>query len=176
VVVTDFEISSSAPVPMDEDWFDLRLDVTSARPLFVGVGDQTDSLAYLRGVPYTLVTGIDSEARDADATRIPGDTVPDDPQSESFWSDSAVGSAVSVQWPVSDTATSLVVMNEDASRAVAAEVAVDVTVTWAGPLGIGAAVAGLVLIVAGIVVLVIALRSGGQTSDQPGPPVPAALG
>jgi len=32
------------------------------------------------------------------------------------------------------------------------------------------------MIVAGIVVLVIALRSGGQTSDQPRPPVPAALG
>lgn len=170
VVVTDFEIGTSAPVPVDESWFDLRLDVSGAQPLFVGVADRDDSLDYLQGVPYTLVTGIDSEASALDNTRIPGDRTPSDPASEDFWTDDQSGREASVQWPVTDARTTLVVMNADASRGIDADVEVLVTISWVGPLAVGLTVAGVVLIIVGIIVLVVGLRAKQDPMVSAPPP------
>jgi hypothetical protein len=174
VVVTDFEISTSAPVPVDESWFDLRLNVSGAQSLFVGVADRDDSLEYLQGVPYTLVTGIDSEAGALDSTRIPGDRIPPDPASQDLWTDGQSGREASVQWPVTDARTTLVVMNSDVSRGIDADVEVDVTISWVGPLAVGLVVAGVVLIIFGIVVLVIGLRT--EQEPQMTAPPPGTVG
>ena len=167
VVVTDFEISSDAPVPVDEQWFDLQLEVQGQDPLFVGVAPKTDALEYLQGVPYELVTGIDSSADTFNQTTIPGDRVPEAPASETFWTDQASGRDVTVAWPVSDSDITLVVMNEDASRVVDGDVSVLATVAWAGTAAIGMMIAGLVLIVLAIVVLVLAFRAGSQDPQYP---------
>lgn len=167
VVVTDFEISSDAPLPVDEQWFDLRLEVQGEGPLFIGVAPKADSLEYLQGVPYELVTGIDSSADTFNQTTIPGDRVPEAPASQPFWVDQASGRDVSVAWPVADSDTTLVVMNEDGSRAVDGEVSVVATVSWAGSAAIGLVIAGLVLVILAIVVLVMAFRAGAQEPQYP---------
>ncbi len=168
VVVTDFQISSSTPLPVDEAWFDLQLEVTGEDPLFVGVAPKRESLDYLQGVPYELVTGIDSSSDSVQSTTIPGDRVPEDPAAQSFWTDQRAGSDVTVSWPISDEDTTLVVMNEDLSRTVSARVAVVATVAWASPLAIGMMIAGLVVVVLAIVLLVMAMRAG-PTSPAPTP-------
>ncbi|HRY08479.1 MAG: hypothetical protein H6526_07780 [Actinobacteria bacterium] len=167
VVVTDFEISSDTPLPVDEQWFDLQLEVRGQERLFVGVAPKTDVLAYLQGVPYDLVTGIDSSQDTVNQTSIPGDRVPEAPADQGFWVDQESGRDVVVSWPVSDTDTTLVVMNEDASRAVSGDVSVLATISWAGSAAIGSVIAGLVVLVLAIVVLVWAFRSG---SSQPAYP------
>lgn len=166
VVLTDFQISSSTPLPLNEEWFDLRLDVTGEQAHFVGVAAKADSIAYLQGVPYELVTGFDSASDNIDSTTIPGDARPADPQTQAFWTDSQTGRDAAVTWPVSDSDTTLVVMNKDASAGVDAAVSVLLTIAWAGAAGIGVLVAGLLLVVLAIVLLALALRSG------PKPPQP----
>ena len=169
VVMTDFEISSDAPLPMDETWFDLQLEVTGEQPLFVGVAAKPDSLEYLQGVPYSLITGIDSSSDTFNETTIPGDRVPEAPEAQAFWTDKQVGTDVTVSWPVSDGDTTLVVMDEGGSRAVAADISVLVTVAWAGSLGIGLIIAALVLLGVAIAVLVAAFRAGSEQPAQQWP-------
>lgn len=166
VLVTDFEISSSTPLPVDESWFDLQLDVTGPQPLFVGVAPKADSLTYLQGVPYELITGIDSSSDTLNSTTIPGDRVPAPPTDQPFWMDQQTGAEVIVAWPVSDEQTTLVVMNEDGTRGVTGDVAVRATVSWASAAGIGMVIAGLVVIGIAIVVLVIAFRAVPQRDRQ----------
>lgn len=170
VVVTDFEISSDAPLPVEQNWFDVRLEVTGNEPLFVGVAPKSDSLDYLQGVPYELVTGIDSASDTFNQTTIPGDRVPEAPATQPFWVDQASGQDVTVAWPVADADTTLVVMNDDASRGVDGRVSVLATVAWAGTAAIGMAIAGLVVIGIAIWVLVLAFRAGSGQSTAQFPP------
>lgn len=175
VVVTDFQISSSTPLPVDESWFDLELEVTGKKPLFVGVAPKSASLDYLQGVPYELVTGFDSSSDTLNSTTIPGDRVPPDPTAQTIWSDQQSGRASSVAWPVSDNDTTLVVMNADAASGVSASVAVRATVGWASPMAIGLMIAGLVLMVVAIFVLVLAFRAGSDDDvTHTGAPTPVA--
>jgi hypothetical protein len=166
VVVTDFEISSSTPVPVDSSWFALQLQVTGG-PHFVGVAPKTDSLRYLQGVPYDLVTGFDSSRGVVSATTIPGDRRPEPAVDQGFWADQQSGDDVVVDWPVSDADTTLVIMNENGSRGVAGDVTVLLTIAWAGAVGIGAAAAGLVLMIVAVILLVMAMRS--RDDSRPGP-------
>lgn len=167
VVVRDFEIDSDTPVPVDESWFDLRLEVTGKQPLFVGVAPKADTLEYLRGVPYELVTDVDTVTDSVESTTIPGDRVPEEAAAQAFWSDQQSGRAATVAWPVSNADTTLVVMNEDVSRGVDAHVAVLATISWAGSAAIGMAIAGLVVAGVAIAVLVVAFRAG-PPQPQPG--------
>jgi hypothetical protein len=160
VVVTDFQISSSTPLPVDQSWFDLQLEVTGGQSHFVGVAPKADSLRYLQGASYELVTGFDSSNGMIDALTIPGDARPADPAAQTFWADQQAGTDVVVDWPVVGTDTTLVVMNEDVGRGVDADVTVLLTISWAGAVGVGTAVAGLVLMIVAIVVLVLAFRRG----------------
>lgn len=168
VVVTDFQISSSTPIPLNESWFGLQLRVTGDTPHFVGVAPKADSLRYLQGVPYDLVTGFDSSQGAINATSIPGDARPAPAEQQTFWAAQQSGTDVLVDWPVADTDTTLVVMNDGGSPGVQAAVSILLTVAWAGAAGIGIAVAGLVLMVVAIVVLVLAFRSGPSPEQTSG--------
>lgn len=170
VVVTDFEISSDTPLPVDQTWFDLELEVSSRQPLFVGVAGKSESLAYLQGVSYELITSVDSSAGTLDSTTIPGDRIPASPSAQTFWTDQQAGREVVVRWPVSAGDSTLVVMNEDADRDVDADVAVRATVAWAGTAAIGMVVAGLVVIGIAIWVLVVAFRAGDDRAPVQYPP------
>lgn len=169
VVVTDFQISSSTPVPLNESWFDLSLRVTGDQPHFVGVATKQDALTYLQGVPYDLVTDFDSSSGKINSTAIPGDGKAADPATQKFWSDEQSGDDVSVAWPVSDENTSLVVMNEDGSPDVRAGIDVLLTIAWAGAAAIGLVITGVILVVVAIVLLVAAMRAGAQPSRSAEP-------
>jgi hypothetical protein len=144
--------------------------------LFVGVADKPDSLRYLQGVPYELVTGIDSSSDSLDSTTIPGDRVPTDPRAEAFWTDQQTGRQASVAWPVSSSDKTLVVMNRDAAKGVAADVSVIATVAWIGPLAIGMVIAGVVLVGLAILLLILAFRAGGTSPPSSQPPMASAYG
>ena len=131
-------------------------------------------MAALQGVPYELVTGIDSSSDSMDSTTIPGDRVPPDPGAETIWTDQQTGRQASVAWPVSNSDKTLVVMNRDASKGVAADISVIATVTWIGPLAVGMLIAGVVLVGLAILLLVLAFRAGGTAPPSSQPPMASA--
>ena len=135
----------------------------------MGSPPRRDSLEYLQGAALRAVTGIDSSSDTFNETTIPGDRVPEAPEAQTFWTDKQVGTDVTVSWPVSDGDTTLVVMDEGGSRAVAADISVLVTVAWAGSLGIGLIIAALVLLGVAIAVLVAAFRAGSEQPAQQWP-------
>lgn len=169
VVVNDFQIEAPVPVPIQEGWLDLELEVLGEQSHFVGVAPKPDALKYLRGVPYEIVNSVDTTEGELQSTRIPGDAKPSPPQSEQFWTDQQTGTDVVVAWPVSATDTTLVVMNEDSSAGVAAQIDVRVGVSWAVPVGIGLAIAGLIAVGLGIWMLAAAMKPKESEYDWPAP-------
>lgn len=159
VVVTDFQISSSTPVPLNEAWFDLGLRVDGDQSHFVGVTSKQQALDFLQGVPYDLVTQFDSSSGAIASTAIPGDRRLSPAEGQSFWIDKQTGDSVTVAWPVSDEDTALVITNTDGSRPVAAGIEVLLTIAWAGAVAIGLLVAGLIVAIIAIVLLISATRA-----------------
>lgn len=170
IVLNNLQINAADSLPLNESWFDLNLAVSGGQSHFVGVATKKDALGYLQGVPYELLTGVDSSSSTLQGTAIPGSNKPDAPDSVTIWEDKEVGQDVTVSWPVSNLNTSLVVMNEDLSADVKADIGVDVRVGWASTAAIGLVVAGIVAVVVGIVLLALALRS----KSSPAGPAEAA--
>jgi hypothetical protein len=100
--------------------------------------------------------------------------VPPDPGEQAFWTDQQTGRTASVAWPVSNADKTLVVMNRDAAKGVAADVSVIATVTWIGPLAVGMVIAGVVLVGLAILVLILAFRSNGTAPPSGQPPMASA--
>lgn len=172
VVVNHFQIDATNSVPLDDSWFDLSLRVTGNQSHFVAVAPKKETLRYLQGTPYELVTGVDSQSGSLQGAAIPGSGKPKPPESVQIWTDQQTGDDVTVAWPVSDKDISLLVMNEDLSPGVRAGVEVDVRIAWASPAGIGLVVAGLLAMVIGIVLLVLAMRSKPAPVADAWPPPP----
>lgn len=165
VVINNFQIDAADSLPLNESWFDLKLQVTGNQSHFVGVAPKKDSLRYLQGVPYELITGVDSSSGTLKGTSIPGSSKPEPPEAQTIWDTKETGDDTTVTWPVSNVDTSLVVMNEDLSSGVAADVNVDVRIAWASGAGIGLVVAGILAVVVGIIMLAMAMRSKPQPAE-----------
>lgn len=159
VAVNDFQIEAPAPLPLEQDWFDLEIEVKSQKPLFVGVAEKQDVIRYLQGVPFELVTGLDTSTGSIEGRSLPGSARPEPPADQEFFTDTGSGRDVVVAWPVSPDQTTLLIMNQNLSRSVDAELDVVVTVPWARNAIIGTAVIGLLLVALALVLLVKASRS-----------------
>jgi hypothetical protein len=138
----------------------VQLEVASEgeQPVFVGVARTEDVAAYLRGVGHTRVTDVDAFPLEASYRRDSGDRRPAAPARESFWAESTQGRGTqTLNWRVDEGDWSVVVMNADGSRGVAAHVSAGAKVPfldelgWTG-LGVGGALlaGSLALIVLGV--------------------------
>ena len=156
----------------------VRVRATSAdsRPIFVGIGPRDAVNAYLARVPHDQVTDVEFDPFRAHYALQPGTRAPTPPGRESFWVARAQGSGTqTLEWDLRGGRWAVVVMNADASRAVAADVALGVKVNILFPLGIGLLIGGLVLLGAGITMIVFGARGGGGGTAGPGETTPAAL-
>lgn len=157
VVITAVEVATSIGEVSNDLW-DVTIEVRGRDGLFAGVADQSDALSYLQGVPYELVTGIDSSVGRRTSTPIPGDAQPPPPTVQDFWLDQGVGPRFKVDWPAGSDDPALVVLNEDLAKGVSVDLALVVTLGWAPAVAYGSLLAGAVLLVGGIVLLVLAAR------------------
>jgi hypothetical protein len=166
----------SDQVDVDWEWpFADRWDITlgvdsrdSDQPVFFGYGPTEAVDAYLAGTPYTLVVSIGTgdQPRGGDID-IPGTEAPALPEDQDFWIQqiSGVGRQSLVLDPVSGDYR-FVAMNADASQGVSLKVYGSFQVPFLGPVGVGVAVFGGLLVVVGIVLLVLGIRSKPTQSQQ----------
>ncbi len=148
-----------------------RVDGGSFRPVFLGVARSVDAEAYLAGVAHSTVVDLSGDGRSPRYEQHPGGLPSTAPAEAGIWVASAAGTGrQTVTWPTARGDWTLVVMNVDGSRGVAASAAVGATVpvaAWviAGLLGAG----GLLLVVSVVVLLLAVRRPRGAQGATPGP-------
>jgi len=128
-------------------------------PLFIGIARMEDVRSYLRGVNHTRLTDIDAIPFEASYLRESGNRRPAAPAEESFWAASAQGRGVqTLDWRVKDGDWSVVVMNADGSRGVAADVSAGAKIPFLSELGWSAIGGGGALVVGALALIVLGVR------------------
>ena len=120
----------------------VRIRSEADRPVFVGIGPAGAVTRYLGGVERALVDDLDSDG-DPEYSRRSGGAPSAPPANETFWVASTAGSGErTLEWEPEDGDWRAVVMNEDASRGVSAELSIGAeldSILW---IGIGLLVTG----------------------------------
>jgi hypothetical protein len=139
----------------------VQLEVASDgdEPVFVGIARTEDVTSYLRGVDHTLVTDVDADPFEASYQRESGDRRPAAPAQESFWAASTQGRGTqTLDWRVDDGDWSVVVMNADGSRGVAADVSAGAKMPFLDELGWSALGGGGILLIGALTLIVLGAR------------------
>jgi hypothetical protein len=136
----------------------VRIRSESDRPVFVGIGPADEVTRYLGGVERDEVDDLDNSG-DPEYSRRPGGAPTGQPGDETFWVASTAGAGErTLEWEPEDGDWRAVVMNEDASRGVSAEMSIGAeldSVLW---IGIGLLVAAGLLAVGSALAITAATR------------------
>jgi len=112
----------------------VRLDVSGNKKLFVGIAPKATVDAYLARVEHTDATKLDLDPFKVTYVDHPGTVDPGRPTTEPFWAAAVSGTSRPLVWKLRSGTWSIVVMNADGSRDVAATIGVGVkvpAVLWA---------------------------------------------
>src|SRR4051812_46649789 len=128
----------------------VRLDVSGDKPLFVGIAPKATVDAYLARIAHTEATKLDLDPFKVTYVDHPGTVDPGRPSSEPFWA-AAVSNKSPLTWKLRSGDWSIVVMNADGSRDVAATIGVGVKVPAVLWVGVGLSLlGGALLVLAGL--------------------------
>jgi hypothetical protein len=127
----------------------VRLDVSGDKPLFVGIAPKATVDAYLAGVEHTDATNLGLDPFKVTYVEHRGTVDPGRPASEPFWAAAVSGTGSPLAWKLRSGSWSIVVMNADGSRDVAAKIGVGVKVPALLWVGIGLTLFGGALLAAG---------------------------
>jgi hypothetical protein len=137
----------------------LRLDVQpgGGKPVFVGIARSRDAQRYLATSPHATLTDVEVDPFVADYRTSAGTTRPGAPAAQGIWAAQTQGSGPQrLEWKVDEGDWSVVVMNQDGSANVAADVAVGADLPIVGTA------ATILLVVGGAGILTgTALIAGG---------------
>jgi hypothetical protein len=152
----------------------VRAESNDGKPVFVGIARTADVDDYLRGTAHDVVTDVEYDPFDADYSARSGEREPAAPARQDFWAASAHGGgAQALTWDVGDGDWSVVVMNEDGSRGVDADVSAGVRLSWLDEAGFVALSTGAVLLL--IAGAIAALGFRRQRPEDPKPLAPRSV-
>jgi hypothetical protein len=164
------------------DWVDDRFGAVRVRatssdrtPLFVGVARTADVERYLAGVAHAEVTDFGLGPRRTE-TRFAGGGAPRNaPTEERFWAASASGTGTqTLDWELEKGTWSLVLMNADGARGVAADVELGARVGFLSVVALILAVLGVLIGLASAAMIVLGLRRPGRGGATVGRATPAS--
>jgi hypothetical protein len=137
----------------------IRVQVESEKPVFVGIGPDDDVDRYLGDVAHDEL--IDFDGDDPDFEPHEGRAPRTPPGDQDFWVAESEGSGEqTLTWDAEFGRWTAVVMNADAAQGIDVEADVGVKLDWAIWAGLGAFALGLLMTVgAAIVILLIGRRS-----------------
>jgi hypothetical protein len=113
----------------------VRLDVSGDKPVFVGIAPKATVDAYLARVQHTEATKLSLDPFKVTYVDHSGKVDPGRPAVEPFWAAAVSGTNEPLKWKLRSGNWSIVVMNADGSRDVAATIGVGVkvpTLLWTG--------------------------------------------
>ena len=136
----------------------VRIRSESDRPVFIGLGPETEVDGYLEGIDHDVVTDLEDEPR---YSRVPGGEPQGPPADQEFWVASSSGSGEqTLEWHPKDGNWRVVVMNADARRGVSSEMSIGAeldSVIW---IGIGLLAGGALLGAAAALAITAGVRRG----------------
>jgi hypothetical protein len=125
----------------------VKIESDSVRPVFVGIGPATDVEEYLGQVQRSVVTELQ---RSPNYDELSGGSPPGPPGENSFWAASATGAGTqSLTWDPEDGDWVVVLMNEDGSSGVEADLSIGAEVDPLLWIGIGTLLGGLLVLLLG---------------------------
>jgi hypothetical protein len=161
----------------NENWLGhvrIRAEGDSAKPLFIGIGPEAAVASYLGRVAHADVGDIDFDPFKVTYRRIAGGAPQAPPTAQNFWAASATGQGrQTVTWKVRDGDWSVVLMNADASRGVAADVDLGAKLSFLLWVAIGLLIGGALVLGGGVALIVLSARKRPPPAP---PPTPATAG
>jgi hypothetical protein len=128
------------------------------KPIFIGVGEESDLRSYLNDVDYDEITNW-LTLRRADYIHHWGSSEPPAPTSEIFWLESSRGTGTqTLEWDLKTGSYSLVIMNDDGSSGIDVNVVLGTKVPLVSGIGTGFIIAGPVILIIGIIMVYLAAR------------------
>jgi hypothetical protein len=142
----------------------VRVDASGAKPLFVGIAPKATVDAYLARVEHTEATNLGLDPFKVTYVDHAGTVNPGRPARELFWAAAVSGTSSPLAWKLRSGTWSIVVMNADGSRDVAATIGVGVKVPALLWIGIGLSLFGAALLAAAG--LMFAASRSGPTDSK----------
>jgi hypothetical protein len=151
----------------------LRVESTNGRPIFVGIAPSADVDSYLGTVDHDEVTDVSLRPFRATYKHVNGTPAPRLPESEPIWVANASGlGRQTLIWHPRGGHWTVVVMEENGARPVAADMSVGVRVRYLTWIGVGLLIAALLAFAAGALMLYFGVRVPRRVAE---PPIAAAV-
>jgi hypothetical protein len=158
---------------LNDNWFGkirIRGESAGERTLFIGIGPQADVARYLGSVAHANVQDVDFDPFRATYLPVVGGAPDGPPTDQHFWAASASGVGTqTLTWKVRDGDWSIVLMNADGSRGVAADIDLGAKLSFLLWVAIGLLIGGVLVAGGSTALIVLAART---PKPAPAPPVP----
>jgi hypothetical protein len=129
-------------------------------PIFIGVAPTARVSEYLSGVPRDRIIGIDLAGGSVQYDPVSGGVLPSPPTEQSFWLAEVSGTGSrTLEWALREGDWAVVIMNQDASAPVAADVRLGARFGIIFPLIAGLMGAGVALLAVGATLVVLGARA-----------------
>jgi hypothetical protein len=116
------DVGPDIPLWLEDGLATVRIEGTSAKPLFIGIGRVADVERYLADVEHAQITDFDMDPFSVSYRELDGTARPKAPASQHFWRAEARGPGTqTITWPVEEGSWSVVAMNADGSRNVSVD-------------------------------------------------------
>jgi hypothetical protein len=148
----------------------IRAEAASAKPLFIGIGPDAAVAGYLGRVAHADVEDINFDPFHVDYRQIAGGAPRRPPTAQNFWAASASGQGrQTVTWKVREGDWSVVLMNADGSRGVAADLDLGAKLSFLLWVAIGLLIGGALILGGSVALIVLAARKPPPMAAPPGP-------
>jgi hypothetical protein len=145
-----------------------RIQASSTRPVFVGIGPAGAVARYLGSVRHAVIDDLDTDPFRVSYRLVPGTARPAAPASQGFWRVHSSGPGLrTVTWPLEPGHWSIVIMNADGSPGVDVQARLGAHVPWLTGVTIGVLAGGVLLGLAGGLLLRAGLRRPAHTAHAP---------
>ena len=156
---------------LNENWFGrvrIRGESSAGKTLFIGIGPQADVARYLGDVAHASVQDVDFDPFRATYLSVSGGAPRAPPTAQTFWSASASGVGTqTLSWKVRDGDWSIVLMNADGSRGVAANVDLGAKLSFLLWVAIGLLIGGAFVVGGSAALAVLAARRPAPAAVPP---------
>jgi hypothetical protein len=143
---------------------DVRIEVDSRKPVFVGIGSDADVDRYVGDVAHDELTGFDGDNAELSLSRGGSPRTP--PGQQNFWVAESAGSGEqALTWDAEFGRWTAVVMNADGARGIDVEADAGIKLGWAIWAGLGMFVIGLLMTVGAVVVVLLIGRRASRDSS-----------